>query len=375
MLLSQQYMLPGTNMSADVYDSLVALAHEKSSDQRRTLLSGLTDMFLDNDDNLSDKESTLFADVMCRVLDQVEVVARAELAGRVADSPNTPTAVASKLARDEDISVAEPILRSSPVLSDDDLVEIARSQSQDHLLAMSARETLSEAVTDVLVDRGDNRVLETVSGNEGASFSQHGMTQLIEHARSNPEVRTALQNRSDLDTNMQASLTRILEESLKERLKDVDGADIVSEIAKNAASMLEEELNSARNDRIGAKIILQEVKSGKRDLGQALEELSTENRFGDVGIVLAGYCDLPEKMVLSAMLKEDPGPFMVICRANGIAQKRFAEIARLRSRRVGGDEADVLMMLDKYQKIATYAAERTFRFLKVRLGADSGEAA
>lgn len=362
-------------MTSAVYDSLVALAHEKSSDQRRNLLSGLTDMFLDNDDGLSDKESTLFADVMCRVLDQVEVVARAELANRVADSAHTPVDVVSKLAKDEDISVAEPVLRSSPVLSDTDLVEIAQSKSQDHLLAMSARSSLSEVVTDVLVDRGDDRVLGTVSRNEGASFSHTGMTRLIEHARSNPDVRGALQNRKDLDVDMQASLTKILEENLKERLKDVDGAGIVSEIAKNAASMLEEELNSARNDRIGAKVILQEVKSGRRDLGQALEELSAANRFGDVGVVLAGFCDLPEKMVLSAMLKEDPGPFMVICRANGIAQKRFAEIARLRARRIGEDEADIVMMLDRYQKIATYAAERTFRFLKVRLGADNGQAA
>jgi uncharacterized protein (DUF2336 family) len=58
----------------------------------------------------------------------------------------------------------------------------AETKSQGHLYAISQRATLSEAVTDVLVDRGEQCILRTVAANRGARFSNLGFRKLIERA-------------------------------------------------------------------------------------------------------------------------------------------------------------------------------------------------
>jgi uncharacterized protein (DUF2336 family) len=79
-----------------------------------------------------------------------------------------------RLARDESIDVAGPILRRSNSLTDEDLLAIASNDSQDRLLAISKRSSLSEKVSDVLVTHGNRDVVLSVTQNEGARFSDVG---------------------------------------------------------------------------------------------------------------------------------------------------------------------------------------------------------
>ena len=81
------------------------------------------------------------------------------------------------LARDRAIEVAGPILSQSNRLTDEDLLAIARDNSQERLLAISKRATLSEKVSDVLVTRGNRDVVLSVTQNEGARFSDTGYRQ------------------------------------------------------------------------------------------------------------------------------------------------------------------------------------------------------
>ena len=76
------------------------------------------------------------------------------------------------LAGDNDVIIAGPILEQSEVLTDEDLIEIARSMSQDHLHPIAGRHYVSESVSEILVDRGESRVLQPVAGNSGAQFSR-----------------------------------------------------------------------------------------------------------------------------------------------------------------------------------------------------------
>jgi hypothetical protein len=69
------------------------------------------------------------------------------------------------------IKGAAPVLTHSDQLDDEALVENARTKSQGHLLAISGRITLVAAVTDVLVDRGNQFVLTGTARNLGAAFS------------------------------------------------------------------------------------------------------------------------------------------------------------------------------------------------------------
>ena len=75
---------------------------------------------------------------------------RRKLAVRIADAPGTPRELAVLLANDE-IDIASPMLLRSKVLEDVDLIEIVRTRSTQHLLAIAMRRDLSTAVADALV--------------------------------------------------------------------------------------------------------------------------------------------------------------------------------------------------------------------------------
>ena len=97
----------------------------------------------------------LFDEIIGFLIQRIETKFRAELSERLSHIPNAPIKVASVLARDNEIAVARPILASCERLDANDLVEIAKTKSQKHLLAISGRRVLDAIVTDVLLDRGD----------------------------------------------------------------------------------------------------------------------------------------------------------------------------------------------------------------------------
>ena len=109
-------------------ENLIALAQEPSSDKRRALLEGVTDLFLDKGANFGAREQELATDILISVAPRVEVDARAAMSQRLADLDSAPARLVSQLARDM-IEVARPILQRSGVLSDEELVEIVNSAS------------------------------------------------------------------------------------------------------------------------------------------------------------------------------------------------------------------------------------------------------
>src|SRR5580658_6204916 len=139
--------------------------------RRAEILGRVTDLFIAGATHLSDEEVALFDDVITRLAVEIEVSTRALLSIRLAPIPNAPPRTIRTLAFDDAIEVAEPVLRQSPRLSDADLVENARIKGQGHMLAISRRNHLSELVTNVLVERGDQPVLMSTIENRGAKFS------------------------------------------------------------------------------------------------------------------------------------------------------------------------------------------------------------
>ena len=124
-----------------------------SAGKQAEILRRVTDLFLAGADKYSDEHVDLFDGVISRIAEKIETKARAELAHRLAPAENAPPNTVRMLARDESIEVAGPILSLSNRLSDDDLLAIASDNSQDRLLAISKRPTVSEKISDVLVTR------------------------------------------------------------------------------------------------------------------------------------------------------------------------------------------------------------------------------
>lgn len=347
---------------------LEQLAREDSSERRRELLRSLTDMFLEGSQDRSGVEDDLFGDVVCRVLDDVVEEARVELAERVAPLTNFPKDVVKKLAED-DITVALPVLQQSPVLSDEDLVEIARGKSQDHLLAISRRETLREAVTDVLVSRGDSQVLHSVTANAGARFSREGFGVLAKRCDGDERLQERLVVRPDMPREVAAKLEPLLTGELKQRLKTMlamSGEDEFEGYVSRAKSRLEDALKDSRRERLEVRVLIGEVKSGKKTLSDAVTKLAKDNRPVHLGWLIAAVAELPENIVSNTLLKVNGLPLAVTCKALDLTSEAFRALANMRCKRLKlpANEADRLVQ--QYREIAPADAQRTVRFLKVR---------
>ena len=143
------------SQALQIIDELEVALKSNSTERHHSILKNVTDLFLAGHDRITEEVSSVFDDIIVRLVDHVERRARVELSWDLAPIANAPCNVIRRLASDDDITVAGPVLAQSPRLTDQNLVEIAESKGQSHLSKIAERKQLSPVVTDVLVDRGD----------------------------------------------------------------------------------------------------------------------------------------------------------------------------------------------------------------------------
>jgi uncharacterized protein (DUF2336 family) len=163
----------------------------------------------------------LFDDVLIGLVPHTELDARAELAERLSALANAPRGLVGQLAREDELSVAAPLLRRSPVIDERLLIEIARNKGQGHLLAMAERPTLSGDLTDVMVRRGDREVVRRAAGNSGAVFSPAGYSALIDRAGHDGVLTLTVGQRDDLSASQLKDLLAGSVDIIRRRLFDV----------------------------------------------------------------------------------------------------------------------------------------------------------
>ncbi|MET0676393.1 MAG: DUF2336 domain-containing protein [Bradyrhizobium sp.] len=158
----------------------------------------VSELFLQGADGFRPDLIDLFDGVLTSLVPHAEREARADLAERLSMLANAPRGLVGQLARDDEIVIAGPILRRSPVVDEQMLLEIASVQSQEHLLAMAERPTLSTGLTDVMVARGDRKVIRRTAGNAGAAFSSASYSTLVQRAGQDGVLTIRLGQRDDL---------------------------------------------------------------------------------------------------------------------------------------------------------------------------------
>src|SRR5882724_3138999 len=187
-----------TSECGSILEELEAHLASGNVHHREKVLHRVTDLFVAGSRRYCGAEVALFDDVLSRLTAEIETEARARLARRLASLPNAPPRLIRRLAFDDAILVAAPVLASSPQLSDADLVENAATKSQDHLYAIAQRLKLSEVVTDVLIERGNRKVVSRVARNNGAQFSFKTYERLVRHARDDKKLVLTIGRRNDI---------------------------------------------------------------------------------------------------------------------------------------------------------------------------------
>ena len=169
-------------------DELEASISQKNIGSRAEILRQITDLFVAGSGYFDGEQMALFDDVMDRLVNEIDHSARVMFGETIAGLANSPPKVTRTLALDDSIDVAGPVLRRSECLDDETLIEGAKTKGQEHLLAISQRTRLSEGVTDVLVERGNQKVIVSTAANAGARFSEFGYSTLVTRSENDTEL-------------------------------------------------------------------------------------------------------------------------------------------------------------------------------------------
>lgn len=159
-----------------------------------------------------------YAQDIIRVLasDAAELVRRA-LSVTLRASSLMPRDVALKLARDLE-SVALPVISGSPVLSDEDLVEIVKAGSTARQVAVAERERVSKRVTAAICVFGREQAVAVACANDNADFAEGALQRAIDRFPRSHDVTRAMAYRKALPVAVSERLVGLVSETVKKHL-------------------------------------------------------------------------------------------------------------------------------------------------------------
>jgi uncharacterized protein (DUF2336 family) len=332
-----------------------------SSARRVETLRQVTDLFLNDGERLSEDQVRVFDDVLCLLIARVETRARAELSKRLAPLDYAPFEVIQYLAWDDDITVAGEVLTHSNRLSTEALVEIASIKGQDHLLAISARDNLPEDVTDVIVDRGQTKVIRRLAKNATARFSEAGYTGMVAHSEVDDELVEILGLRLDLPMKFLRDLLRRAKDAVRARLLALAPPALQDEIRRVIEDIVREGPPSGRDFRIAEQLIRLMMELKELD-DAAVYHFAESKKFDEVTVSLAVLNDVPAEMM--ARLIEGPRADLILipCRSARLNWPTVESILRNRPVRLKIDDKTLAVAERDYRKLSMDTAQRTVRF-------------
>src|SRR5579859_2517975 len=232
--MSLQFKTARKIESRSFLDDLEEAVARGTPESRARALWHTTDLMIAG--GFSDDEIWTFGEVVARLADEIEVAARSQLSERLACFDQAPVNIIHKLAFDDAIEVAGPVLRDSKQLETYALVANACTKSQAHMLSISKRETLEERVTDELVKRGDQDVVNSVASNNGAHFSDFGFLHMVQRAEGDSILAEHLGLRKDIPRHVFQQLIAKATDDVKRRLLD-ERPEMVEHIRSTVADV------------------------------------------------------------------------------------------------------------------------------------------
>jgi uncharacterized protein (DUF2336 family) len=156
------------------------------------------------------------ADDALRALARDQIVAvRQALAEALKDVAGAPPDVIKTLAHDAESAVAMPVLQYSPVLSDEDLIEIIRSgPAASGLNAIARRSKVGEGVSDAISDSNDASAIADLLGNKGAQIREETLDRLIDQSAEMALWQTPLAARPQLSPGAATKLAQLLADNV-----------------------------------------------------------------------------------------------------------------------------------------------------------------
>jgi len=314
-----------------------AIQHADPTTRHQTLRA-VTDLFMSSAPALDDGKVGLFDSLFGSLLEDSELDGVVDLSRRIAPVDNAPPRLIRRLAEDDRIEVAGPVLTQSPRLTETDLCEIAKSKGNEHLLAISTRPGLTEPLTDILIERGNNDVARSVAKNASAQLSRAGLEQLVKLAERDDVVGAGLSVRADIPPDRLHALLAKAASQAERKLVEVAAAQRLVVSMKQAGNLAESDVKAFAEARHQEAVIAS----------------------------LSLLANLKYDAIENLMLQADAGGLILVCKALGFAWSTTMEVLRAGSERSGLSERDIHRAHGDFMKLSKTTADRILRFWHVR---------
>ncbi len=357
--------------SLSLIDDLERALGSGSDAHRAEMLARITDLFFAGASRYSTDQVAVFDEVIAKLATAIEPMARARLAARLAPARNAPAGVIRMLAFDDDIDVAGPVLRVADSLNDADLVANANSKSQQHLAAIAERVNLSEAVTDVLVTRGDQHVVCSVSKNVSARISYAAFRLLLKRAAGDDTLSVLLGTRSDLPRQHFLRLVEQASAAVRAKLFSENAG------AGSAVDGVVEEISTGlRNDaqtlsaNYAAALASVEVMHRAGRLGEAdIARFAAEGRLAETAVALTLICGVENDVVERALLTQGSDILVILAKLAGFSWTTAKAILLLKAGVRGLSEQDLAHAHASFERLQSRTARDVLGFYKARSSA------
>ena len=343
-------------------EALIDLAKEPSSEKRRQLLRDITDVFLIDSSKHTEHQKDNFGDIIQQLSDDFEVETRQEIAERFSVDCNAPYNLMKSFANDV-IHVAGSVLKNSPLLSQEDLIEICEQKGQEYLLEITKRTDIGEDLSDAIVENGDDHTVESLLNNENAVIAEETSHKVAERAQTSEILQKPLIKRQDISPKVIAGMYSYVAEELKQTiLEKCDVEDL--EALENSIRDVAESFSGDAYDMVKTRI----RKLSER--GELTERkiigLIKQNKRFEFIITLATITCSDEAVILKIIEDKSGKSLIVLCKANDISVTVFKVIIMSPFIKAEFTPNQVISLVSAYDRFRFQDAQRVMRFWKTR---------
>lgn len=343
-----------------------------TAESRIRALWHTTDLMING--RYSEDEIWTFGEVIGRLADEIEVAARAQLARRLARFDKAPVNIIHKLAFDDSIDVAGPILQESEKLEPYALVANVCTKGQTHLLAISKREQLEETVTDVLVTRGDQEVVNSVATNSGARFSDFGFLHMIQRAEGDSILAEQLGLREDIPRHIFQQLIAKASDDVRKRLERERPAmvDQIKSTMSDVAGELQSKFGPvSRSYFVAKRLVTAQHRQGNLNQN-SISLYARSHKLDEVTIGLSLLCSLPGDVIERAMLDKNRETLLILAKALGFSWETTMALLFLgaKDHRITG--AELRELESEFDRLNLKTSRSVLEFYQSRKNAGEG---
>ena len=344
------------------------LANRSSSDERRELLREVTDA-LTIGPTASDEEAAELDQLLALVAKDFSSQVRSNLARLVAGHVAKFCSAAEELALDE-ISVAEPILRHSPVLSESTLLKVVNSTSEQHMMLVSKRPDVTTRVSTALVEKGSDEVVSSLLANTRALIASPTYNAIAQRADRSSKLQAGLVRRKGVPLDILSGLYLKVEAELRDEIVAKFGEVPESELAtafEQSRAKITSIYRDLPPDFKDARKRITELQREGRLLSPVLMSLMREGPVARTAFILA-FSELAEvefEVVQRIIAEPNLDALALLSRGAGFDRSLFVSLA-IGLDKSGDGTTRALEYGILFESVPVQAAQRAMRFWKLR---------